>query len=788
MDPQYDDASRPLADTQQPWNILNFYATPAKNDPWVPRGVIQTGHQSTDALPSPRHLVPQTKFLDFESTTSPSDCATLPGDSGYGSSRQAYSTASASVHGGDDLALDSHMGQVMSECRINPEAAPAEPPTRLAASGKYRCDECKAFVRSQGELKKHKQRHLKSHKCPYAGCIKGQRGFSTSNDLVRHKRSVHGEHGTTGPKVWPRADNFRSHLLRSHHVKLNSDDDHKEYIYQPSARRHDLKGVGDSLEYVDSETRPMCLHDSPVLSGGQQSGAEPHFPESQFAHAHEMMVESIGIDPAIFNPSPMNAGQTSATAPSSTGGETPYIHPGILSRPVGSIDAMGDSATTFTMQHQSDYTLNHPSFSHQPFSYDEDDDSGPSLSASTPRDITPVVHPPAAAGRESWKRDSSAFSESTPEGLDDFGADTASTRQCRRVPYSRLSLGILRESIANVKSDRSEIVNYLKRFPKEFLQSALRGEDGQDTEPESPSEDESNPRIQLGCPDPYCDKNFSRPCELKKHMKRHEKPYGCTFKSCSKRFGSKNDWKRHESSQHFMLEKWDCDEPNCTKICQRRESFKNHLQKDHDMNDAELIDDKLESCRLGRHCDPRFWCGFCVRVIQIDVNERGGNSWTKRCDHIDNHLFGKEGLQKKVMKEWKHQEDQQRDTELASEGMSTDASGVLSRNPIRVGGVEAHERKRRSSSETSFRPRKKASRTQTYMWICCMCFTTMNLKTSSCCFECHHARCLANCAIESVSAQENDENWDEEMQAMTLPMELDTADTSRQLKLQEEAQ
>lgn len=67
-----------------------------------------------------------------------------------------------------------------------------------------------------------------------------------------------------------------------------------------------------------------------------------------------------------------------------------------------------------------------------------------------------------------------------------------------------------------------------------------------------------------------------------------------------------------------------------------------------------------------------------------------------------------------------------------------------------------------------------------------MCSTTMNLKTSSCCFECHHARCLANCAVESFSAQENDQDWDEEMQAMAIPipmevdaMEVDATDEPR---------
>lgn len=138
MDPPYN-ASRPLTATHQPWNILNFYATPAKNDPWVPRGVIQTSHRPVDARPRLGRVPPPALFLDLGSTASPSDCATLPGDSGYGGSRQTYSTASASV-GGDDLTLD-------------PEPLPVEATTRLATSGKYHCDECNASVRSQGELK-----------------------------------------------------------------------------------------------------------------------------------------------------------------------------------------------------------------------------------------------------------------------------------------------------------------------------------------------------------------------------------------------------------------------------------------------------------------------------------------------------------------------------------------------------------------------------------------------------------------------------------------------------------
>lgn len=241
----------------------------------------------------------------------------------------------------------------------------------------------------------------------------------------------------------------------------------------------------------------MCLQESPVLSGGQQTGVGLHFPARHIAHPYHMATESVCIDPAVFDP-------TVVTAPSRASGEASFIHPAVLAPPMAS---MGDSASAFTTQ----MSFPHP----QPFLYDDDDDCQPRLSASTPRDLGPVVHTEVVASHESWKRDDSAFSEPTPEGLDESGTDPASTRQRRGVPDDALSPGMLRDPASNRSSNHSEIVNYLKRFPKELLRSALGCEEAQETEPESPLEDESNPRIQLQCPDPYCDKNFGRPCELK---------------------------------------------------------------------------------------------------------------------------------------------------------------------------------------------------------------------------------------------------------------------------------
>lgn len=147
-------------------------------------------------------------------------------------------------------------------------------------------------------------------------------------------------------------------------------------------------------------------------------------------------------------------------------------------------------------------------------------------------------------------------------------------------------------------------------------------------------------------------------------MKRHERPYGCTFMNCGKQFGSKNDWKRHENSQHFQLETWRCDEektprsmsnslaPNtpCAKVCYRKESFKDHLIKEHRVSDLSEVKEKLETCRIGRNCQSRFWCGFCKGLK--DLKKRGVDAWTERFNHIDDHFSGKNGLKKQSIKEW----------------------------------------------------------------------------------------------------------------------------------------
>lgn len=75
--------------------------------------------------------------------------------------------------------------------------------------------------------RKHKYKHDKPFVCDVPGCT-WARGFTTYNDLTRHKKSKHKINSATknykcmSPncraknKIWPRLDNFKQHVKRMH--------------------------------------------------------------------------------------------------------------------------------------------------------------------------------------------------------------------------------------------------------------------------------------------------------------------------------------------------------------------------------------------------------------------------------------------------------------------------------------------------------------------------------------------------------------------------------------------
>ena len=136
-----------------------------------------------------------------------------------------------------------------------------------------------------------------------------------------------------------------------------------------------------------------------------------------------------------------------------------------------------------------------------------------------------------------------------------------------------------------------------------------------------------------------CQKLFTQPHKLRKHMKRHTKPYGCTFSRCFKRFGSLADWMRHENSQHEYVQSWrcdiECDGRYCGYLEYDQERFGTHLDTTHNIPIG--TKESRKTC-LDMHY---FWCGFCTKLI-------GQNEGTEPrvCDvrhkHIGDHFNNNE--------------------------------------------------------------------------------------------------------------------------------------------------
>jgi len=170
----------------------------------------------------------------------------------------------------------------------------------------------------------------------------------------------------------------------------------------------------------------------------------------------------------------------------------------------------------------------------------------------------------------------------------------------------------------------------------------------------------SNPKL---CEE--CDFRAPRDCDLRKHMKRHKKPFGCTYPKCHKRFGAKSDWKRHENSQHFQLEAFRCAHtlPSGATCCvhlHRETAFRDHLDQQHKMSSHEL-EELVKKSRIGKNCQGSFWCGFCQIIVELKAKRNA--AWDERFDHIANHFE----RQQQSIDEWICAEENKSKKELSKE-------------------------------------------------------------------------------------------------------------------------
>jgi hypothetical protein len=138
--------------------------------------------------------------------------------------------------------------------------------------------------------------------------------------------------------------------------------------------------------------------------------------------------------------------------------------------------------------------------------------------------------------------------------------------------------------------------------------------------------------------------------EIKKHMKRHSKPYGCTYDKCYRQFGSKSDWIRHERKRHSLQDSWRCvlhpsqtalgDQP-CLKVFPSRQQFVDHLRGDHNLtkeNNPDEFNSQVTKQHLNTDFQPQYWCGFCQAILRLV--KKGKEGIHERYDHIAQHITG----------------------------------------------------------------------------------------------------------------------------------------------------
>ncbi|KAI0521838.1 hypothetical protein F5B22DRAFT_594284 [Xylaria bambusicola] len=660
-------------------------------------------------------------------------------DSGYGSYHNQPSIANGSVCGDSfDPNQDTRsiMGGSMVDAQFSvPETIPGnhmvsgpscEPWPSHIRLETMTCPECGKPVRTKSELKKHHQRHKKPFKCDVADCARRIEGFSTTNDLDRHKRSVHPGSQTFGnryvcqigpcknkDKIWPRADNFKAHLKRVHMKETVSDEDLESCIYKPptspgepqeSPRQEPMAGYGDypGLSHAQTNSWPQFIEAAQSINQ-YGSVSETQVEETLSLSSSHQEHGNVQLHHAVPR---QELYQVITESNSTCQSPVPSSSP-MHQSPIESEIAVPNLTPLRPQMRQpsaeaDDIDVNASEVSEAGMLDEYSEQSSHNSPLNSPRD-------------NPKKRSGGASDSSEPERM------------------SAPSTGALKINIAGLDLDDTtemkKLVEVLER--RGLLEQLGWRKDGSEVAEPAKAEADVvvNPSHVFPCS--TCRKSFPRRCELKKHEKRHEKPYACTMQDCDKRFGSKNDWKRHENTQHLMLEMWKCDEERCEKHCPRREMFRAHLEKDHQITDPIALDARLEKCRVGKNYDARFWCGFCRKIIEI--KQHGKQSlWAERFDHIDEHFSGRNDQRRKDISEWK---------EFDMSWSSKEDFGDEDETCPPPKHDKAQKPKRKRDDRGNMSNTKKA-RLQSRGMLCCHCGDLMTVSMLRCVnFPCEHIPC-----------------------------------------------
>lgn len=501
---------------------------------------------------------------------------------------------------------------------------------------------------------------LNKYFCDYCTPLPNFTGFGTRNDLERHLKNVHGivDEGdkiwicgipgcATADKKWPRRDNFMSHLKRMHfhnnEERARNEVDNFQVSYNSSV--HGLMKGGSAR----GASRSKSIQVSTTSGTAQKRASVPDASMSQ----HKLMVEMTGQGHIMFNQYPIGmAPATSGTvtpAAFSRGNSglesSPFLQPHRrdmtgrnMSRPGGAYTAPPNSDNRVRQRremHELDQAMqlnprNGPSI--------EDSigigcGTGTSIGAGT---IDPAL-------------------------LLNFGVEGQSNKLKTIIAPSNHDLDPVKELEIMLNKLPPEQRGELSKTIAKLVDQAGKSSDGQNTSvkpvPKTTAKKKADVQKTFHCPyikekkGEYettwiqCPKTFISASELRKHRKRHDKNFGCTFDECYSKFGTKWEWKRHEQNQHLQNEAWRCcyndGVPECQKLFSDLKVFGEHLVEHFDKSKknvtSEEFANKVEECHLPQKWLGSYWCGFCRRIVRSE-KKFGRDMDDERVEHIADHV------------------------------------------------------------------------------------------------------------------------------------------------------
>ncbi|KAH8732852.1 hypothetical protein GQ44DRAFT_696544 [Phaeosphaeriaceae sp. PMI808] len=524
-----------------------------------------------------------------------------------------------------------------------------------------KCQDCNEISKCNSDYRKHRLKHEKPFSCNVPGC-KRNAGFTTINDLNRHKKSVHhidlfkksyqcrSKTCRNKAKIWPRLDNFKQHIERMH-----PDEDVIDLVKRSTLAPNQPPTILEDVSVAPIDTMIVGMEKSFCGQNDYESTVE-----SDMRGCQEHTQWPINLSPTDL---PLGYHQ----------GSDPL------------------SKSTFKMSN--DHTRHHRMESRSPLQRHQvgglmhqklnkeptrDDRNVAQVRQHTgeqqKRQHTQVSDAPltkAQQQRQALKKFSQAVSDEMTESTSSITVDLEElvVRLLARTVdaeegKSESSENPQASSSTHTRTNRTSKVSLTKGEAikaSQMISNLIK---------QSPGTAYSQSR-KVGQPftanDKICELcgyAVARVCDLTKHMKRHKKPYGCTYPKCNKRFGAKSDWKRHENSQHFQLEAFRCGQELTTgKICGehffREDHFEAHLKDTHAMSDK--LGEEVKRRKIGKNCQHQFWCGFHEDIIEL--KEKRNAAWDERFDHIAHH-FEKD---KKNIEDWLCVEKNQTKRELSRE-------------------------------------------------------------------------------------------------------------------------